>query len=209
MTTHVDTQIKALVFDFGGVLMDWNPRHLYRRFFENDPDGMEQFLTEIGFAEWNMQQDRGRPFSVAVAQLSAQFPHRADLIRAFDEHWDESIAGTIQPTVEILQTLRQAGYPLYGLSNWSAETFQRVRHKYEFFNLFDLILLSGEVELVKPDPEIYQRLLHMINRPAEECLFIDDSQPNIETANRLGFKTIHFTSPEHLAAELQRLHVLP
>jgi 2-haloacid dehalogenase len=194
----------AIVFDFGGVLLDWNPRYLYRKLFNGDPNAMERFLTEIGFVEWNLQQDKGRPLAVAVAELSERFPQYADLIQAYDERWPESIAGPIQPTVNILYALKQAGYPLYGLSNWSAETFQRVRHRYAFLDWFETIVVSGDVKLVKPDPRIYSVFLERVGRTAGECLFIDDSEANVAVAGQLGFKTIRFESPEQLARELHQ-----
>src|SRR3954468_20613878 len=151
-------KINAIVFDFGGVLLDWNPRYLYRKLFD-DQAAMERFLTEIGFNEWNAQLDKGRVFAEGIAAWCAQYPDRADLIRAFHERWDESIAGAIEGTVDILARLKQTGYPLYALSNWSAETFYRVRHRYDFLDWFDLIVVSGEVGCIKPDPQIYNMLL--------------------------------------------------
>jgi 2-haloacid dehalogenase len=201
-------QSTAIIFDFGGVLIDWNPRYLYRKFFEDDPDAVECFLNEIGFIEWNSLQDEGRPFSVAIAELSGKFPHYEDLIRAYEERWEESVSGPIQPTVDMLYELKASGYPLYGLSNWSAETFERVRHKYAFMDCFDDIVISGEVKLIKPDPRIYKLLLERIDRRAEECLFIDDSEMNIAAANRLGFMTIRFESPPQLEDELYQLSLL-
>ncbi|MBA3711689.1 MAG: HAD family phosphatase [Pyrinomonadaceae bacterium] len=198
----------AIIFDFGGVLLDWNPRYLYRKLLGDSPDAMERFFTEIGFVEWNMQQDNGRPFAVAVTELSERFPHYAELIRAYDERWEESISGPIQPTIDILHSLKEAGYRLYGLSNWSAETFYRIQHKHTFLDWFDDIVISGEVRLVKPDPRIYTVLLERIGRRAEECLFIDDSEANIAAALQLGFRVIWFKSPELLAAELCRLGLL-
>jgi 2-haloacid dehalogenase len=198
----------AIVFDFGGVLLDWNPRYLYRKLFDDNPDGVERFLAEIGFVEWNALQDEGRPFSEAVAELSEKFPHYGDLIRAYDERWEESIIGPIQSTVDILRELKGAGYPLYGLSNWSAETFQRVRHKYAFMDWFDDIVISGEVKLIKPDPRIYNLLLERIGRRAEECLFIDDSEANTAAADQLGFMTIRFESPRQLGDELSQWGLL-
>ncbi len=198
----------AIVFDFGGVLLDWNPRHLYRRFFGEDTAALESFLTEIGFNAWNLEQDHGRPFAIAVALLSAQFPQYADLIAAYDVRWDETIAGPIQPTVEILRALKAAGYPVYGLSNWSAEKFNEVRSKYAFLDWFEDMVISGEVRLIKPDPRIFHLLLERIGQNAEDCLFIDDSAANITAAQALGFQTIHFKSPEQLEAELLRLNLL-
>lgn len=198
----------AIVFDFGGVLLDWNPRYLYRKLFDDDADAVERFLVEIGFSEWNLKQDEGRPFAVAVAELSERFPQHADLIKAYDERWEESMGGEIGPSVEILYALKRAGHTLYGLSNWSAETFRRIRHKHAFMDLFEAIVLSGEVKVIKPDPRIYALLLDKVNRPAEECLFIDDSEMNVAVAGRLGFQTIRFESPEQLESELRRLGLL-
>jgi 2-haloacid dehalogenase len=202
---RTDNQYPAIIFDFGGVLLDWNPRYLYRKLFENDNDAVERFLDEIGFVEWNTEQDRGRLFAVAVDELCKRFPHHAHLIRAFDERWGESIAGPIVGTVEILGELKQAGFPLYALSNWSAETFYRIRHEHPFLDWFDAILISGEVKLIKPDPRIYALLLEKIGRKAEECVFIDDSRANIAAADQLGFETILFESPEQLRNELSAL----
>jgi 2-haloacid dehalogenase len=200
--------IQAIIFDFGGVLLDWNPRNLYQRYFPDQPQAMEAFLAEIRFNEWNAQQDKGRPFAEGIADLSAQFPHYAHLIQAYYDNWEDSITGAINGTVDILDRLKQDGRPLYGLSNWSAETFPRVRHDYPFFDWFDDILLSGDVRLNKPDPAIFNLLLNKIGYSAPECILIDDSQSNIDTAKKLGFATVHFASPDHLQTELQRLNLL-
>lgn len=199
--------IKAIVFDFGGVLFDWNPHYLYRKYF-NDAEAVERFLSTIGFAEWNAQQDRGRPFAQAVAELSAQFPEHADLIRAYDERWIESLGGAIQPTVDILRSLKEAGYPLYALSNWSAEKYQLVRARYEFLSWFQDIVISGAVKIAKPDPRIFELLLGKIKQPAENCLLIDDSVDNIKVARGLGFATIRLESPEQLRMELVQIGLL-
>ena len=200
--------IKAIIFDYGNVLLDWNPRYVYRRYFPNDPDRMEEFLRETNFMEWNAHQDRGRSFAEGVAILSEQFPQYADLIRAFHEHWTDSVGEALAGTVEILKQLKLAGFPLYGFSNWSAETFPYARAKYDFFELFDDMVISGAVGFIKPEPEIYQIMLDKIGRPAQECLFIDDSLPNIQQANKIGFATIHFQSPAQLKEELTRLQLI-
>jgi 2-haloacid dehalogenase len=192
----------TIVFDFGGVIMDWSPYYLYRQFFNDDPVAVDRFLQEIGFAGWNQEFDRGHPFMEGVAELSRRFPAYQELIQAFDYKWEETLAGAIEPTVNILWELKTAGYPLYGLSNWSAEKFAIVRSKYEFFNWFVSIILSGEVKLLKPDRQIFELLLNKIGRPANECLFIDDSIHNITAAKELGFSTILFKSPEQLKNEL-------
>jgi len=204
----MQTPIKAIIFDFGGVLLDWDPRNLYQHYFPEQPQAMEKFLSEINFYDWNAQQDKGRSFSDAIAVHTVKFPQYAHLIQAYYEHWEDSVTGAIPGTVDILHELKGKGYPLYGLSNWSAETFPRARHKYSFFDLFDEIILSGDVKLIKPDPAIFNLLLNKIRYTAPECLLIDDSQANIDTAKKLGFVTIHFTSPERLQTELKRLKLL-
>jgi 2-haloacid dehalogenase len=202
------SQIKAIIFDFGNVLLEWNPRYVYQRYFPNDPEGMERFFKEVDFADWNLQQDKGRPFAEGVAILSEKFPHYAQLIQAYHENWTDSIGAAYSGTIEILKQLKQAGYPLYGLSNWSAETFPYAREKYGFFDLFDDFVISGAVGQVKPDPEIFKIMLKKIGKPAEECLFIDDSLTNINQAQKMGFGTIHFQSPEQLAVALHKLKIL-
>jgi 2-haloacid dehalogenase len=204
MTSH----IKVIIFDFGNVLLEWNPRYVYQRFFPNDPEGMERFFSEVNFVDWNLQQDKGRPFAEGVAILSEKFPHYSQLIQAYHENWTDSIGTAYDGTIEILKQLKRAGYPLYGLSNWSAETFPFAREKYDFFDLFDDFVISGEVGHVKPDPEIFHIMLEKIGKPAEECLFIDDSLTNIKQAQKMGFATIHFQSSEHLAVALRELKLL-
>jgi 2-haloacid dehalogenase len=199
---------RTVIFDFGGVLMDWNPRYLYRKLFD-DEQTMERFLREIDFVEWNTEQDRGHPFAAAVADLSRRFPQYAPMIRAYDERWHEMLAGPIHDTVEILHALKAAGHRLHGLSNWSVEKFPMVRSAHSFFEQFETITLSGEVKLIKPDPAIFTLMLERIGARAEECVFIDDTQPNIDAARALGFVTILFRSPAQLRDELLRLGLLP
>jgi geranylgeranyl diphosphate synthase type I len=200
--------IKAIIFDFGNVLLEWNPRLVYRRFFPDDPEAMEQFFEEVKFMEWNLLQDQGRPFTEGVAILSREFPHYSHLIQAYHDHWIDSLGDAVAGTVEIMNELKQAGYALYGLSNWSAETFPRARQRHDFFELLDDMVISGEVGHVKPHPEIFQIMLDKIGRPASECLFVDDSLANIEQAQKMGFAAIHFQSPEQLRAVLQEWGIL-
>ena len=200
--------IKAILFDFGNVLLEWNPRYVYRRYFPNNDAAMEQFLSEVSFMDWNAQQDKGRSFAEGVAVLSKQFPHYSDLIQAYQTNWKESIGNSLTGTVDLMKRLKKAGYPVYGLSNWSAETFPLVREKYDFFNLLDDIILSGEVGAIKPEPEFFEIALRKIGLPAQQCLFIDDAPANIEQAQKMGFSTVLFTSPEQLERELKRLHLL-
>lgn len=200
--------IKAIIFDFGNVLLEWNPRLVYRRFFPDDETAMEEFLHEVSFMEWNAQQDKGRTFAEGVAELSKQFPQYSSLIQAYHDNWKESIGDSLAGTVEIMKRLKNAGFPLYGLSNWSAETFPIARQKYDFFDLLDDIIISGEVGSIKPEIEIFEIALSRIGRPAHDCLFIDDALANIEQARQMGFATIHFQSSEQLERELHKLGLL-
>jgi len=186
--------IQAIIFDFGNVLLEWNPRYVYRRYFPNDPEGMETFFNEVDFMRWNAEQDRGRSFRDGVADLARRFPHYSHLIQVYHDHWKDSMGNAIAGTVRIVKQLKRAGYLLYGFSNWSTETFPYARESYDFFDIFDDMVISGSVGFVKPEPEIYQIMLEKVGRPASECLFIDDSLPNIEQANKMGFTTIHFES---------------
>lgn len=199
--------IKAIIFDFGNVLLEWNPRLVYRRFFQSEEE-MEKFLHDVDFTDWNLQQDKGRPFAEGVSELSKQFPQYAELIQAYHDNWIHSIGNSLTGTIEIMKRLKKAGYQLYGLSNWSAETFPMARRKYDFFNLLDDIVISGEVGAIKPEPAIFEIMLKRIGRPASECLFIDDALANIEAARAMGFATVHFQSPEQLENELHLLELL-
>lgn len=200
-------QSPAIIFDFGGVLMDWNVRYLFDQLLPDRAE-TERVLAEIGFNEWNLEMDRGRSFAESVRELSGKFPQYAHLIRAFDERWEETQRGPLHATVEILQALAGRGYALYGLTNWSAEKYALTSRKYPLFELFDAVVVSGEVKLIKPDPRIYALLLEKIGRPAVECLFIDDSAVNVEAARQLGFQTIHFKSARQLSQELSRRNLL-
>jgi 2-haloacid dehalogenase len=199
--------IHAIIFDFGGVLINWDPHKLYDPYFNNDRQAIDRFLAEINFSEWNLAQDKGYPFAQAVLELSARFPQYAELIHAYDEQWEESITGTVPGTVEILQRLKAAGFQLYGLTNWSAEKFSLVRPRYRVFDLFEDIIVSGDVKLIKPDPAIFKLLLDRINRQPEECLLVDDSQINVAAARRLGFSAIHFVSPMQLRSTLEEMGI--
>jgi 2-haloacid dehalogenase len=200
--------IRAVIFDFGNVLIRWDPHNLYNKYFDNHTIAIDRFLEEINFNKWNLAQDKGYPFKQAVKELTARFPQYEHLIRAYHEEWEESINGLIPETVAILHKLYSAGYKLYGLTNWSAEKFYSIRPKFVFFKVFEDILVSGDVKLLKPDPAIFNLLLKRNNLKPEECILIDDSLQNIETAQIMGFTACHFTYPEQLERELQQMNIL-
>ncbi len=198
----------AIIFDYGGVLVDWDPRYLYRKLLNGDEQAVEQFLKEVRFFEWNVQQDAGRPFHDAILEICSRYPQHCELIRAYDQRYEESISGPIWATVEILRELKTLGYPLYGLSNWPAEKFPPVRDKYEFFSWFDDIIISGDVRLAKPDPAIFRLLSERIGHAPQDCLYIDDALHNIDVASELGFQVIHFQSADQLKDDLRALRIL-
>lgn len=159
------------VFDLGGVLIDWNPRYLYRKLFDGDPEAMEEFLATVCTESWNEQQDAGRPFADACASLKLAHPYKAELIDAWVRRYDEMLAGPISGTVDILTKLNSHRVPLYALSNWSAETFHAALKRFEFLKWFWGVMLSGEVKLLKLDPTHFQAFPgDFCNRPCLDCL---------------------------------------
>lgn len=198
----------VVVFDLGGVLVDWNPRYLYRKLFAGDDAAMEHFLANVCTSSWNAQQDAGRPFAEACAALELEYPDHGHLINAWFERHAEMIAGQISGTVEILAELRARGVPLYALSNWSAETFPSALKRFEFLQWFQGILLSGEVGLIKPDPRIFQLFLETFAVDPTRAIYIDDVQLNAEAATALGMRGIVFTGCVALRRELEDLGLL-
>jgi 2-haloacid dehalogenase len=196
------------VFDLGGVLIDWNPRHLYRKLFNGDDAAMEHFLATICTSSWNAQQDAGRPFAEACTSLKLDYPGHAELIDAWIERQPEMITGPIAGTVDILAELRDRKVPLYALSNWSAETFPLSRKRFDFLSWFKGILLSGEVRLLKPDLRIFQVFFETHSIDPTDAVYIDDLKPNVEAAAALGMHGIVFTDPPALRDELVKLGLL-
>ena len=196
------------VFDLGGVLIDWNPRYLYRKLFDGDEAAMERFLAEICNNDWNVQQDAGRPFAEACALLVERHPAQKHLIEAYHARWIEMLAGPIHGTVEILRELRDRGTPLYALTNWSAETFPLARERYDFLHWFQATVVSGVEKLVKPDPRIYRLLLERHGIDPAASVYIDDNPANARVATDLGLHGIHFTGPDALRDDLERVGLL-
>ncbi|MDE1963384.1 MAG: HAD family phosphatase [Xanthomonadaceae bacterium] len=196
--------VDTVVFDLGGVLVDWDPRYLYRTLFD-DKAAMERFLAEVCTPAWNLAQDAGRPWAEAVATLSAQHPAFAREIAAFHARWPETLRGPIQPTVDLLARLRDADVRLYALTNWSQETFPHARERFDFLDWFAGIVVSGEERLVKPDPEIYRRLIRRYAIDPARALYIDDSAKNVAAAEALGMHGWHFRGADGLRTRLQAL----
>lgn len=194
--------VKAVVFDLGGVLIDWDPRYLYRKLLD-DEAAVEAFLATVCTPEWNAEQDRGRPFAEGVAELVERHPVQAAAITAYHERWPEMLGGAVGGTVEVLAELRAAGVPVYALTNWSAETFGIARERFEFLEWFDGVLVSGEERMIKPDPAIFRLLLDRFGLDPGATFYIDDSPANVAAADRLGLDAVRFTSPAQLRRDLE------
>jgi 2-haloacid dehalogenase len=193
----------AIIFDIGNVLIDWDPRHLYRRVFA-DAERMEWFLANVCHNDWNREQDRGRPWAEAVAERIAAHPEWDAEIRAFGARWHEMVKGEIAANVALLNALKAAGWPLYAITNFSREKFAECLDRYAFMGLFDGIVVSAHDRLMKPEAAIYRLLLDRYRLKAADCLFIDDSLANCRGAEAVGMRAIHAPLGFDLAAGLAR-----
>lgn len=197
--------IKNIIFDFGGVLMDWDPRYFFKDYFKDD-EKMEFFLKNIATDEWNAEQDRGRTLAEGTEIQVSKHPEWEKEIRAYYDNWTTMLKSDILENVEVLRKLEDSKYKLFGLTNWSAETFPYALEHYDFFQIFQgKIVVSGTEKLIKPDPAIWNILLDRYQIIAEQSVFIDDNFRNIEMAKSLGFICIHITEDTNLEKELRDL----
>ncbi|WP_112664355.1 HAD family hydrolase [Microvirga flavescens] len=192
----------TVVFDVGNVLLRWDPRNLYRKIFD-DEDRMEWFLSSVCTNDWNAEQDRGRSWEEAVALLVREHPDHEAPIRAFHERWEETVSGDIAENVAVLKRLRETGVPNYCITNFSSPKFVLAQKRFEYLSGFDGIIVSGDEQLLKPEPAIYNLLLSRYGLVAEDCVFIDDSKANVEGARAVGMHAIHCLEATDLAAELR------
>jgi 2-haloacid dehalogenase len=196
--------INTIIFDLGGVLIDWNPRYLYRKIFATEKD-MEEFLQTVCTSDWNEEQDAGRTLQGATEILVKEHPQHEENIRLYYDRWEEMLAGPIQGTVEIFRRLKASKqYRLYALTNWSAETFPKAWRLYDFLHWFDGVVVSGTEKMRKPSAEFYKILLDRYNVKPGEALFIDDNKRNTDAAQQIGIDSIVFTSPQQLEAALKK-----
>jgi 2-haloacid dehalogenase len=195
--------ITAVVFDIGGVLLDWNPRHLYRSVFD-EPDEADRFLREVCTFEWHVQHDRGTPMDETIPHLVAQHPHYASEIEAWRDRYIDMVAGYIDGMVELLTTLRDAGVAIYALSNMPSEMMPRLRLAYPVMDEFAGVIVSGDELVMKPDPRIYRLLTERFGLRPEHTVFVDDMPANVDAAWQLGFRAVRFESAPQLRAALRR-----
>jgi 2-haloacid dehalogenase len=207
MNPERQAPVDAVVFDLGGVLLDWNPRHLYRKLFDDEAE-MERFLREVCTLEWHAAHDRGTPVEASCAMLAAAHPEHAELIHAWGRRSEEMIAGPIDGTVEILRELRERGVRLYALTNMEAETYPRRRARYEFLGWFDGTVVSAYEGTIKPEAEIFRRMIRRFELNPAATVLIDDSAANLAAARRLGMITVQFHSPGQLRGWLEQARLL-
>jgi len=200
--------IESIIWDLGNVLIKWDPRFLYRKIFDTE-EQVDWFLNNICTLDWNEQQDAGRTWEEGTRLLIKQYPEHEEAILAYWKRWKETLVGVISGSEAMLRTLKeQNNYRLYALTNWSAETFPIALERYDFLQLFEGILVSGDEKLKKPDPRIYQLLLDRYNIDPTTSVFIDDSERNIIGAQALGINTVHFKHPKQAKRELATYGVL-
>lgn len=200
--------IKNIVFDIGGVLLDWDPRNLYRTVFESDAE-MEKFLGEVCTTQWNHTLDLGRPWEDAALELVTKFPDHKDHIYMYWDRWMDMFTGPIYESVDILMELKRMGVPLYALSNWNDQKFDGALKEFPFLHTFEKRIVSADVKLAKPDPAIYKLLLDTYDLNPRETLFIDDRMENVQAARDLGIEAIQFVNPYELEEKLIAYGVFP
>ena len=201
--------IDTIIFDLGGVLIDWNPEYVYLDVFDGNRDKMEWFFEHICTSDWNENQDAGYPLATATEERVAAFPEHEELIRMFYGRWEEMLGNAIVDTVAILkQLIDSKKYKVVALTNWSHETFPIALKKFEFLHWFAGIIVSGEEKTRKPFEDIYELTLNRFNIKAENSLFIDDNLRNVEAARALGINSIHFKSASLLKESLMNINIL-
>ncbi len=200
--------IDTIIFDLGGVLIDWNPKYVYRDVFDGDEEKVDWFLNNICTSEWNVAHDAGRPLKEGTELLVNQFPEYETWIRLYYDRWPEMLGGAISDTVGLLKKLKQLdAHSLYALTNWSAETFPVAKQRFDFLRYFDGIVVSGEEKTIKPSKKIYDITLDRYNISPEKAVFIDDNFNNVKAAQDLGIKGIHFKSAAQLRNDLRTMNI--
>ena len=200
--------VEAVVFDVGGVFLDWDPRHLYRKLFADEAE-MEWFLTEICSPAWHAPHDRGISTTASCAELASRRPQFSELIWAWSTRSEEMIGGVDAGSVEVLRAVRETGMPCYALTNMEAETYPLRRKRFPFLGWFDGTVVSGREGVAKPEPALFTRLLERFGLKARMTLMIDDTMENLEAAGKLGIQTALFLSSRQLRAELEAAGILP
>lgn len=202
------TKPRAVVFDVGNVLYDWNPSFLYERLIPPGP-ALDAFLRDVATKEWHFQHDAGRPFAETSAELSARYPEHAALIAAWGPRFTEQLGGMLPGMRALVLELDAAGVPLYAITNFSGEFWPPFRmREAELFDRFRGIVVSGDERLTKPDPAIYTLALGRFGLRAQDCVFVDDRADNVAGAASVGMNGLLFTDAAALRADLIALGLL-
>lgn len=201
------SEITAVIFDVGNVMVRWEPRVIFEPHLKDSAE-LDWFMDQVITMDWHKHHDAGLSFAEGVKNRSAEFPDYAHLISLFDSQWDDTITGVITETIDCMKALKEAGIPMFGLTNFNGPKFQEFRKKYDFIDLLDDVVVSGDEKLIKPDPAIYDLILNRFNLIPEQTLFIDDSLDNIKAAEAKEIKTHHFTDPQKLWPDLKRCGLL-
>jgi 2-haloacid dehalogenase len=196
-------RIRTVVFDVGGVLIDWNPRYLYRKMIP-EPAEMERFLADVCTPEWHAQHDLGVSYEDSIPQLIAVHPQWSVEIRAWDERFVEMYGGVFEGTVDLLRELHRRRVPLVASTNWGAESWAMAKDRYEFLGWFDGAIVSGEVGMAKPDPAFYELLIDTFDLVPNQTLYVEDNHVNLQAAADRGFVPHRFESPADLQIDLRR-----
>ena len=194
------------LFDLGGIFFDWDPNHFFKDIFDTKKE-TKYFLSNVCNDEWNLKQDAGRSIAEAEFELISKFPHYEKEIKMYYKNHRKMIRGTYELSVKILEKLKNQNYECYVLSNWSAETFDGMIADYPFLKLFDGMLISGEVKLMKPNIDIYELAIKRFNLIPKETIFIDDKLENINTAKNLKLHTIHLIDPNNIELEINKFDI--
>ena len=200
-------KIDTIIFDLGGVLVDWNPEYVFLKEFDGDRKKMKWFFDNICTSSWNEEQDGGKLMRIATQERIKLFPKHEKLIRMFYGRWEEMLKNEIPGTVEILNKLKKNNYKLIALTNWSAETFPVAIRKFEFLKSFEAIVVSGEIKMLKPFKEIYNYTINKYKLNPNKCVFIDDRLSNVVGAIECGIHGIQFEFPEKLIVNLKNIGV--
>ncbi|MGV8947524.1 MAG: HAD family hydrolase [Lutibacter sp.] len=201
-------KIDTIIFDLGGVLVDWKPEYLYRKLFNGDEEKVQWFLTNVCTSEWNAEQDAGRTIEEAENIKIAEFPQHEDLIRLYYKNWHLMFSGPIKENVELFKSLKSTGnYKIYALTNWGAEKWDKALELFPFFYDFDGVVVSGQEKTRKPYPKIYHIIINKYGINPEKTIFIDDNLENVIAAKSLKLKGIHYKFTQQLKDELLSLHL--
>lgn len=201
-------EITSIIFDLGGVLVDWNPNYLYLKAFDEDIQKMNWFLSTVCNSDWNIKQDEGRTIAEAEAEKITAFPEYETYIKLYYKNWHQMFSGPIHQNVELFQNLKTTNkYKIYALTNWSAEKWDKALELFPFFDDFDGVVVSGKEKTRKPFPEIYQIIISRYNLSPKNTVFIDDNSENVKTAATFGFNSVHYTSHVDLKKDLKNLGI--